>query len=165
MGLIAEAQVELSWPQRQAVPLGGHYDVYADGQTGEVDFSAKLNALPVEAWPGAVGKRGFGLGLFGAGMFGFGNICLPFGEGRFGMGRFGFGARMHEFLTGPHADGDWRFAVVAVDPAGNPVEPAGAIEAAASVAGSPAAPSDLAATAWEDETLTLEWTISPDDEA
>ena len=164
MAIIAEAQVELNWPQQQQVPLDGYYKVFRDNRDGVVDYDSPVNALPIPAWPEGVGKRAFGLGLFGAGMFGFGAVGYPFGHGRFGMGRFGFGAEMHAYLTPPLADGTWRFAVVGFDPAGNPAAPAAAIEHACGVAGSPRPPSDLEATAYAAGVLTLDWTLSEDDE-
>jgi len=146
------------------VPLGGYYNIYGDGKTGVVDYSAALNPLPIAAWPEGAGKRGFGWGLFGAGMFGFGAVAYPFGHGRFGMGRFGFGAEMHSYIMQSVADGAWLFTIVAFDPAGNPAVPVGSVEQSCTVAGYPRPASGLDATAYAAGVLTLEWTVSEDDE-
>jgi len=167
MGIIAQAQAELTWMQAQSVGVRGHYDVFVnDGAGGAVNYSAAINPAPIAAWPDGEGKQGFGRGTFGGGRFGHGDVGLGFGRGCFGLGRFGFGARRIHHVTRPLADGTWVFAVLAFDAAGNPAAPAAGTEVTVALAGEPDPPDDPAATGYDagTDTLTLEWTLSPDDE-
>lgn len=162
MGIIAQAQVEIRWPQCQSVPLKGHYDVFADG-----NFNTPLNPAPLAAWPDGEGWRGFGMGMFGAGLFGLGEVALLFGKYRFGMGRFGLGAEMMKFDTPELADGLHTLTVVGFDAAGNPSAPSAGTDVAVTVAGTPAPPGAATADSYDSgtDTLTLSFAISGDDEA
>lgn len=162
MGIVAQGQVEIKWPQSSAVPLRGWYNVYADG-----DYSAAINNAPIPAWPDGEGWRGFGSGLFGAGRFGFGDRGLLFGQGRFGMGRFGFGALMLSFVTPSLADGTRTFNIVGFDEAGNPSAPSGGKEVSATISGEPDPPGVPTADSYVlgTDTLTISFALSDDDES
>jgi len=160
VGIVAEAQADIRWPQSGKAPLRGYYDLYADG-----DYSAAINPAPIPAWPDGEGWRGFGMGQFGAGQFGFGNVGLRFGSYRFGMGQFGFGALMMHFRTPKIADGSHTFNIVGFDEAGNPAAPSGGCQVAVDVAGTPAPPGTPTADSYVKgtDTLTFSFALSKDD--
>jgi len=164
--IVAAARAELSWQQAQDVPVGGHYDVYRDDRDGAVSFAARVNVRPVDAWPDGEGKRGWGLGRWGAGAWGRGERGLGWGGGHWGDGPWGLGGRRLSWRSGLLDDGVWTFAVVPVDAAGNPASPSSGTEAAVGLAGTPRPPTDVEATAYDagTDTVTLGWSLSPDDE-
>ena len=165
MSIIAKSLALLRWPDSQAAPLGGSYDVFRDNRDAAVDYGSAINPSPIAAWPDGAGKIGAGLGPAGSGPAGYGHGGVGCGMGGAGMGMAGFGAAMREFTTPPLLDGGWLFAVVASDPAGNAATPA-AVEAAATLAGDPAPPGIPLASGYDlgTDTLTVEWPLSADDE-
>lgn len=162
--IIADAQVEVNWPQQQGVPLGGWYDVFGDGKTGSVNYSSPLNADKIEAWPDDEAKIGAGLGRAGMGVAGYGDGGMGAGLGGAGLGMAGFGAEVMTYTTPELADGTHKLAVVGFDPAGNAVTPAD-LEEEIAVAGVPEPPGVPEATAYDNgsDTLTLGWALSADD--
>jgi hypothetical protein len=164
--ILAHAQARLRWPRGQDVPLGGGYNVYAGPSGAGVDYDSPLNAAPIPAWPDLTGNTGDGLGRDGDGPDGVGGGGLGDGMGLDGGGPDAVGALAMEFLTEPLADGDWLFAVLPVDAAGNAADSPADVEAALALAGEPAPPGAPTADAYDGDTdtLTLEWDLSPDDE-
>ena len=90
-----------------------------------------------------------------------------FGKGGFGAAGFGRAATFYEWQSGPLAAGAWRFAIVAVDRAGNPRGDGLTTAVTINAAPLPPAPSlegnRLAATysGPEDRRVTLQWLPSP----
>ncbi len=165
MSIVADAQVEVRWPQQQAVPLGGWYDIFGDAKSGAVDYGTPLNPGRIPAWPDDNAKIGAGLGRAGMGVAGYGDGGMGAGLGGAGLGMAGFGAEVISYITGALADGTHTLAVVGFDPAGNKVTPAD-LETEIAVAGVPAPPGVPTATNYDNgsDTLTLNWALSPDDE-
>jgi len=164
MAIVAKAAVRLQWPQEQQVPLGGAYRAYRDNRDGQIDYDAAVNAKPLPAWPEGEGKMGFGLGAFGACPFGF-EGGLGFGLGAFGSGPFGFESGPMQYVTAPLDDGTWKFAVVGFDAAGNGLVPS-SVTASATIAGVPLPPGvpQIVQYDAQSDCLTVQWTLSPDDE-
>jgi len=163
VSIVATSRVRLSWPAEQHVPLGGRYYVY--GGIGSVGYASPL-AGPLPAWPRPQTKIGFGLGSFGGGAWGVGDADgVGFGMGHFGYGPFGIGGESLSVDLAHLADGTWHFAVCGCDAAGN-VETPAAVTTNIALAGQPAPPSRLRATAYSaggGGTLSLAWTKSSDD--
>lgn len=80
----------------------GFFMYGSDAPGGAVDYAAPRATIP--AYPGGWVSDGFGLGGFGQG--GFGRAATAYG-----------------WASGPLASGDWTFAVVPYDAAGNSREP------------------------------------------
>lgn len=131
-----------------------------------VDLSATLPASPSDrvtlSWQGGTfqgdgiagfrvyGGGGFGSGGFGSGGFGTGSTPLAtisaytpgvytdgFGFGGFGDGGFGAAAGSYSWTSDALANGDWTFAVVPFDSAGNEGAP---VTATATIAAPPEPP-------------------------
>ncbi len=136
-------RVELAWEAGPHLDAGlAGFDVFGDGRTGTVDLAAPLNPLPIPARPGGL---------------------APWGHGTGGYGRGGWGEGTARFAwTSPGlAPGTWRFAVRAVDAAGNPA--ATVAEVACTVVGLPAPPTDVRVAAYAPEGgAHLAWDPSPD---
>ena len=164
MGVRASAQLDLAWPAQQHVPPGGYYLIYGnDGAGGAVDYDTPLTP-PRRAWPDGEGKIGAGLGPAGSGPAGYGHGGVGAGNGPAGLGMAGFGAEWLALRTGEFNDGDWILAVVGFDAAGNRVTPG--IEQSIAVAGTPAQPADNPEpSAWATGVLSVDFSLSPDDEA
>ena len=162
--IVASAQIEISWPTQQSVPLLGYFQIYKDAQDSAVDYDSPVNPSPIPAWPDGAGKLGDGLGEDGEGADGYGHGGMGDGIGADGMGMDGFGAAMLSFVTPPLDDGDWEIAVVGYDGAGNAITPA-TIEQAVSLAGTPDPPGIPEASAYDDgpDSLTIDWELSDDD--
>jgi len=165
MGIIADSQALLKWLRSQDVPADGYYHVYRDDRDGVVDYATRINPLPIPGWADQAGKIGFGLGRFGYGPFGTGDAGgLGFGLGAFGWGLFGWCADLAEFHTPALADGMWRFGILGFDAAGNAAGSGTEVDVV--LAGTPAPPGVPTASSYDDDTdtLTLAWSLSPDDE-
>jgi hypothetical protein len=137
-------QVRLSWQAGEYLdPNLESFDVFGDDRTGAVDYAAALNEAPVPARPGGQAPWGYG-------------------AGGYGVGGYGRSAARYEWTTGTLEPGSWRFAVVAVDAAGNRLETAA--EASVIVAPVPRPPSDFRVGSYspEDHVATLTWEPSPD---
>jgi hypothetical protein len=106
-----------------AVPSGG----FGLGGFGEGGFGAG----------GGFGTGGYGTGGFGGTTYTLdttplanipaytnGMTTAGFGMGGFGVGGFGSASASYSWTSAPLAGGDWTFAVVAYDTAGNPGAPA-----------------------------------------
>jgi hypothetical protein len=119
------------------------FDVFADGRTGTVDYSTPLNETPISARPGGAEPWGFGCGGYG-------------------VGGYGRSASRYEWTVEALAPGAWRFAVVAIDAAGNRL--ATAAEVAVNVAPTPRPPEAFRVSAYDpvSRTATLAWNLSPD---
>ena len=138
------ARVRLSW---QAGPyLDANleaFDVFGDGRTGSVDYAAPLNESPIPARPEGLAPWGYGCGGYGVG--GYGRSAAAYG-----------------WVTDALEPGTWRFAVVAVDAAGNRL--ASAAETAVSVQPVPRPAEDFRVAEYDPVTARtrLAWSASPD---
>jgi len=155
MGIIADQQIELAWPQDQSMDLGGSYQVYADGAADAINDS------PIAAWPDGVGKIGWGMAAWGAMAWGVEQLAAGWGLSPWGAFPWGQEAGYLSYTTPPLADGVHAMALSAVDAAGNESSQASASIAAA---GTPEAPADLAVESYADGVLKLSFTLSNDDE-
>ena len=138
------ARVRLAWQAGLYLDANlESFDVFADGRTGTVDYEAPLNEAPIPARPGGQAPWGYGCGGYG-------------------VGGYGRSAARYEWVTDPMEPGAWRFAVVAVDAAGNRL--ASAAEVAASVQPVPRPAEDFRVAEYEPETARarLVWSASPD---
>lgn len=161
MGLRARtARARLRW---QAVRDAAGYRVYRSARNGAaIDWDAgPINPRPIPQPATMAGRHGFGHGAFGRGGFGHAYAGGPgFGHGPFGRGPFGRGAVMLAHTTPGLEDGDYLFAVVALDAAGNEARD-GAATAAVQIRGTPARPTAIKAAAWAAGELSVEWPPDP----
>ena len=145
-GFTAErgARVRLTWQAGLYLdPRLESFNVFADGRTGEVDYETPLNEEPIPARPGGCEPWGYGCGGYG-------------------VGGYGAGAAVYEWTTEGLEPGEWRFAVVAIDKAGNRL--ALAAEVTVSVSPFPRPPSNFHVVGYDPLTAqaTLGWDPSPD---
>ncbi len=140
----AGSRVRLTWQAGPHLdPALAAFEVFGDGGTGVVDYETPLGDAPLEAEP--EGRPPWG-----------------FGTGGFGVGGYGDGAAVYSWTSDGLAPGTWRFAVVAVDEAGN--RAATAAEREVSLAPFPRPPADFVLAEYDPgtRTATLAWTPSPD---
>jgi hypothetical protein len=140
----AGAEVRLAWQAGLYLdPNLAAFDVFGDGATGTVNYAAPLNESPIPARPD--GRTPWG-----------------FGTGGYGVGAFGQAAAAYTWTADPVVPGTHRFAVVAVDAAGN--RPATAAEVEVAVAPLPRPPEDFRVSVYDPNgrTATLAWDPSPD---
>jgi len=156
MGITATQSVRLTWPQSQAVPGLGWYQVYRDGA------ATPENDSPIAAWPDGHGKIGYGRGGYGRGRYGISSGGLGYGLGDYGRGGYGVGGRNLSMTADLVPDGVHIWQVLAYDGAGN--ESAGNPTASLAVAGIPQSPRDVEAAAYADDVLSVTFTLSEDDE-
>ena len=156
MGLVASQSVRLTWPQSQAVPGAGFYQIYRDGS------ATPENDSPIAAWPDGHGKRGWGRGGRGKGGWGKSSGGLGWGLGRRGRGGWGTGGACLTMDTDLITDGVHVWHVVAYDGAGN--ASAGNPTAGLAVAGEPDPPSAAAVDSYAAGVLSVAFTLSGDDE-
>jgi hypothetical protein len=156
MGIVAKQSVRLTWPQSQAVPGAGYYQIYRDGA------AVAENDSPIAAWPDGHGKRGCGRGGCGRGRWGKSAGGLGCGLGGCGLGGWGTGGACLTMDTDLITDGVHVWAIVAYDGAGN--ASAGNPTAALALAGVPESPSAVEADEYEDGVLSVAFALSPDDE-
>lgn len=165
----ARTEVLLRWPHDQAVAADAVYHVHAnDGAGGAMEYDTAINPQPIPAWAdGAEHRASWYRGdwyndPWYAGVDPTSWYRAPWYRGDWYRGAAG----MVHYTTDALADGDWEFAVVAEDPAGNKTTPA-AVTAEITLAGTPQPPTNLQAAAYDDgtDTLTLTWTLSTDDQA
>ncbi len=138
------AEVRLAWQAGLYLDANlAAFDVFGDGATGTVDDDAPLNESPIPARPD--GRTPWG-----------------FGTGGYGVGAFGEAAAAYAWTTDPVVPGTHRFAVVAVDAAGNRLASAAEVEIA--VAPLPRPPEDFRVSVYDPNarTATLAWEPSPD---
>ena len=138
------AEVRLTWQAGLYLdPNLAAFDVFGDEATGTIDYDAPLNELPIAARPD--GRTPWG-----------------FGTGGYGVGAWGQAAAVYAWTADPAAGGVHRFAVVAVDAAGNRLESAADVEIA--VAPLPRPPEAFRVSAYDPGTrvATLAWDPSPD---
>jgi hypothetical protein len=127
-------RVRLTWQAGEYLDASlDSFAVFADGRTGTVDYAAPLNAAPIPARPG-------GLTLWG----------------------YGQAAAAYEWVTGPLEPGLWRFAVVAIDAAGNRLATAAETTVAVTPLPRPVGNMHIAAYDAQARTATLAWDASPD---
>lgn len=103
---------------------------------------------------GGTGAAGYGVGGYGASGYGVGGYDRPaetvaaysqgvatdgYGTGGYGMGGYGTGAGSYAWTSRPLAGGDWSFAVLPFDRAGNKGEATTATATIAAPPGPPAA--------------------------
>ena len=119
------------------------FDVFADGRTGAVDYTAPLNESPIPAKPGGQSPWGFGCGGYG-------------------LGAYGQSAARYEWTTDVLEPGTWRLAVVAVDAAGNRLATAAEIETDLSPPARPPENFRVASHDPQTRTAMLAWQPSPD---
>jgi hypothetical protein len=119
------------------------FDIFADGRTGAVDYSAPLNEEPIPARPDGQAPWGYGCGGYGVGGYGASGAC-------------------YEWVTDALDPGAWRFAIAAIDAAGNRL--ATAAEVACSLAPAPRPVGRFRLESYEPvaRTATLAWEPSPD---
>jgi hypothetical protein len=156
MGIVAKQSVRLTWPQSQAVPGAGYYQLYRDGS------ATPENDSPIPAWPDGHGKRGWGRGGRGRGGWGKGAGGFGWGLGGRGRGGWGTGGQRLTMDTEPIADGVHVWRVLAYDGAGN--ESAGNPTASLAVAGEPEPPAEAEAAGYAGGVLSVTFTLSEDDE-
>jgi hypothetical protein len=140
-------RVRLTWQAGEYLDGGlDSFAVFADGCTGTVDYTSPLNAAPIPARPGGLVPWGYGCGGYGGGGYGRSAAC-------------------YAWVAEASRPGRWRFAVVAVDAAGNRL--ATAAEVIAEVRTLPRPAADVRMTAYDAGThvATLTWDPSPDLEA
>ena len=117
---------------------GTRLQVYADFGSGTVDTDTPLLARPFEVFPGQHALRGHGEQPYGRGRVGDGKAARPVtGVGRAIYGRTPYGSAppfVEVPVNVPAAFGQWKFAVKAVDGAGN-AQSAGLNEIEAVVSG------------------------------
>ena len=137
-------EVLLTWQAGQYLdPNLESFDIFSDDRTGTVNYTAPINELPIPAKPG-------------------GQLLWGYGCGGYGVGGYGQAAAQYEWTTDVLEPGMWRFAVVAVDAAGNCL--ATAAEVAVNVTPVARPPSNFRMTAYDAQTrtATLAWELSPD---
>lgn len=138
------ARVELSWSGGRYLDDNlDHFEVYG-GPAGSVDYSSPLNAEPIEALIDGQNLGGFGRGGWGRG--GFGRSAMTF-----------------SLVTAKFGPGTYDFEILAVDSEGNVTDgPPQVIQV--EVRSFPRPPTDLAVSAYDDQTqtATLAWSPSED---
>lgn len=156
MPIIASDNIQINWPIRHDLGEGCGFNIYLSAAGGEVDFAAPINASPVPAWPFELqGRRiAWGKGPWGRGRWGVGDGGFGWGSGPWGSGPWGRGSTLLEYLTNKLTDGEYKLAVVPVDAAGNE-DTAAATIATVTVAGTPAAPTELQAAPAGDDVLIV----------
>jgi len=134
----------LTWQAGEYLDAGlDSFAVYADGRTGTVDYGAAVNDAPISARPGGVAPWGYGCGGFGVGGYGLSAAC-------------------YEWTTGPLEPGPWRFAVVAIDAAGNRLATAAEAVVVVNMLPRPATRLRFAAYDTGARSATIAWDASPD---
>ena len=163
--IIATSRADVRFAEPQGQLPDGYYHAFRDDRDGTVVFDDdhRLTPRPLDAWPDLIGKRGLGIGPLGAGPLGIGEPTGPgLGGGALGVGPLGVGGLMRSLTTPPLADGDWTFAVVSYDAAGNAATPPAAA-ATVTLAGIPKPPTAPAAEN-DSGDVKLTWTLSADDD-
>lgn len=149
-------RVRLCILRSQTLPLGGAADVYFDKGTGQIDYSAPLNASPIAIWPCFQDKAGFGMAQFGRADFGYDSAaCVGFGKGSFANGPFGMDADMVEWISPLLPLGRYRFAVKIRDAYGNESAASETVPIAVVPPAQPAAALSIAAFDAQTNQLTL----------
>lgn len=156
MGIVASQSVRLTWPQSQAVPGLGYYQVYRDGA------ATPDNDSPIAAWPDGHGKIGYGRGGYGRGVYGVSAGGLGYGLGGYGLGGYGVGGRSLSMIADLVPDGVHEWEIAAFDSAGN--ESDGNPTATLALAGDPEPPRAVEAAAYAAGVLSVTFTLSEDDE-
>jgi len=126
------------------------FDVFGDGGTGAIDYAAPLNESPIPARPGGQTPWGYGTGGYGVGGWGQSAAVFTWTSDPLALPP-----------EGP-APGTYRFAVVAVDAAGN--RSATAAEVQVTLSPPPRPPENLRLADYDPATRTahLAWDPSPD---
>jgi len=113
-------RVRLVILRSQTLPIEATANVYFDHGTGQIDYIAPWNPVPIPIWPCRQDKAGFGMAQFGAGDFGYDSAAaVGFGKGSFGHGQFGLDADTIEWMSLPLPLGRYRFGITIADAWGN----------------------------------------------
>jgi hypothetical protein len=113
-------RVRLTILRSQTLPIEATANVYFDRGTGQIDYTAPLNPVPIPIWPCRQDKAGLGMAQFGAGDFGYDSAAaVGFGKGSFGHGQFGLDADTIEWISPALPLGRYRFGITIADAAGN----------------------------------------------
>jgi hypothetical protein len=137
-------RVRLTWQAGTYLDEGlAAFDVYTNGGGGAVDYALPLNEMPLPATPGGAAPWGYGCGGFG-------------------VGGYGVSAAAYEWTTDHLGPGEWRFAVVGVDAAGNRLAVAAEIALDVTPASRPAGNVRLAGYDPGTSVATIAWDASPD---
>jgi len=164
--IIAQAKATLSWPPAGGLAPDGFYKIAHNGGTygAAVDTDSPLPQRIRPRPPDGRYTAGYGYGPYGLGGYGHGSAGVGYGNGPYGAGPYGRGTVTLQATTPPLDDGEYSFSVLAYDAAEN-VAVAGLAEADLALAGTPDPPADAEASAYDDgaDTLTVEFTLSPDD--
>jgi len=143
-GAPCSTRARLTWQAGLYLDSGlESFNVFADGRTGTVDYTAPLNEAPIPAAEGGQAPWGFGCGAFG-------------------VGGYGLSAARYEWTTDGLEQGTWRLAVMAIDGAGNHL--ATAAEVSVNLVSVPRPPLDFHLSSYdaEERIATLAWEPSPD---
>jgi hypothetical protein len=117
---VGSGRVRLTILRSQTLPMEATANIYSDSSTGQIDYTASLNRVPIPIWPCRQDKAGFGMAQFGAGDFGYDSAAaVGFGKGSFGHGQFGLDADVIEWVSPPLPLGRYRLGVTIADPLGN----------------------------------------------
>ena len=138
------SRIRLAWQGGLYLDPGlESFNVFADGRTGTVDYQTPLNEAPIPARPDGQEPWGYGCGGYG-------------------VGGYGESAAVYEWTTDDLEAGEWRFAVVAMDEAGNHLE--SVTEVLVSLSPLPRPPVNFRVTEYDPLTAraTLAWEPSPD---
>jgi len=107
------------------VPAGycdtDYAQLHGNGGSGSIDWDTPLNRRDYELFPGGAGIYGWGLAPWGHFRWGHGHSMLTAGWGHQPWGRFpwGHGTGIIEAQETVHYCGDYKFAFVCYDNAGN----------------------------------------------
>lgn len=113
-------RVKMSLLRSQNLPAASTFNVFSDGDSGQIDYDQPLNDCPIQIWPSWMDKAGFAMARFGLGDFGWeGAAAVGFGKGVFGSAEFGLDADTIEWVSQPLPAGAYKFAVKVLDQVGN----------------------------------------------
>jgi hypothetical protein len=113
-------RVRLTFLRSQGLPLDATANIYGDNGTGQIDYAAPINAVPIPIWPCRQDKAGFGMAQFGTGDFGYDAAAsVGFGKGALGYGQLGLDADSLEWISPLLSFGEYRFGVRIADASGN----------------------------------------------
>ena len=138
------ARVRLTWQAGLYLdPNLESFNVFADGRTGEVNYTSPINKVAIPAQPGGGAPWGYGCGGYG-------------------LGGYGQCAALYAWTTEPLEPGVWRLAVMAMDAAGNRLATASEVEIDVAPPARP--PENFRVTSYDPQAraATLAWEPSPD---
>jgi hypothetical protein len=149
-------RVRLTLLRSQALPLDATANIYGDNGTGQIDYTAPINALPIPIWPCRQDKAGLGMAQFGTRDFGYDAAAsVGFGKGALGYDQFGLDADSLEWISPSLPLGEYRFGVRIADASGNEGPAIETAPIAVTPAAMPAAGLEVAAFYPQTNELTL----------